>query len=496
MGSYIAVFDVGKTNKKVLIFDENLVLVDMITGSIPEYSEKGINFEQVDEIREWFLAALTDFAKKYQIRVVSITTHGATCVCLGKNGELAVPPIAYTTEPGVDFDREFFDNFGGVEKLQRTTATPPMGSLVSLAKIIYFVQRKYPKEFEKVDKILGFPQYFGFVLTGNMGAEPTYIGCHTFLWDHGKQNWSYVAEELGIVDKLPKGLSKSWEILGTVTPDVAEKTGLAADTIVTMGVHDSNASLLPHIVKTREQFVLNSTGTWCAVMRPAEEVEFKDDEIGKLVFFNLDVFFNPVKTSLLMGGLEFEKWSELLKQLNDEKGYPPFVPGIYRKVIWEKNRFILPGIQRGTGQFPDSEPRAVEEGREYHLQEIEAGKAPRFFADYASAFATLNLSLAIQSKTALERAGTKDGMSIFIEGGFRKNLDYNTLLTGMFPKSRVYLTNLDEATAFGAAMLGKAALDGTDPYAMADLYEIEKTEVKPEAFDGLDAYTAAFHRHL
>ena len=87
-------------------------------------------------------------------------------------------------------------------------------------------------------------------------------------------------------------------------------------------------------------------------------------------------------------------------------------------------------------------------------------------------------------------------MSIFIEGGFRKNLDYNTLLTAMFPKSRVYLTNLDEATAFGAAMLGKAALDGTDPYAMADLYEIEKSEVKPETFDGLDVYMQAFHRLL
>ena len=496
MGSHIAVFDVGKTNKKVIIFDEKLVLVDMVTESFPEYTEKSTNFERVDEMREWFLTSLAGFARKYPIRAVSITTHGATCVCLGKDGELAVPPVAYTTEPGIEFDHEFFEHFGGVEKLQRTTATPPMGSLVSLAKIIYFVQKEYPDEFKNVDKILGFPQYFGFVLTGQVGAEPTYMGCHTFFWDHGKKQWSYVAEKLGIVDKLPRGLSKSWEILGTITPDIAKKTGLPGDTIVTMGVHDSNASLLPHIVKTKEKFVLNSTGTWCAIMRPAEEVEFKDDEIGKLVFFNLDVFSNPVKTSLLMGGLEFEKWSELLKQINDEKGYPPFVPGIYRKVIWKKKDFILPGIQRGTGQFPDSEPRAFDGKKEYHLKEIEAGKIPDFFNDYPAAFATLNLSIALQSKVALERAGTKDGMSIFIEGGFRKNLDYNTLLTAMFPKSRVYLTNLDEATAFGAAMLGKAALDGTDPYAMADLYEIEKSEVKPETFDGLDVYMQAFHRLL
>ena len=83
-------------------------------------------------------------------------------------------------------------------------------------------------------------------------------------------------------------------------------------------------------------------------------------------------------------------------------------------------------------------------------------------------------------------------MPIFVEGGFHKNPDYSALLTGIYAGSKVYLSNLEEATAFGAALLGKAALDGRDPLEYGDFFEIDKHEVEKISFPGFPAYIRAF----
>jgi len=62
------------------------------------------------------------------------------------------------------------------------------------------------------------------------------------------------------------------------------------------------------------------------------------------------------------------------------------------------------------------------------------------------------------------------------------------------PKAATATTNLSEATAFGAALLGKAALTGADPRELSDLFEIEARAVAPEQFKGLMEYRDEFLR--
>jgi sugar (pentulose or hexulose) kinase len=150
-----------------------------------------------------------------------------------------------------------------------------VGSLINVGKKLFFAKKHFPQGFARIDSILNYPQYFGYLFTGKKGAEPTYVGCHTYLFDFDKKEYSSVARKLGIVEKLPPVIARSWEVLGTVTPRVAAETGLPPDCVVTMGIHDSNSSLLPYLVKGHGNFVLNSTGTWCVAMHPAAEVPFR-----------------------------------------------------------------------------------------------------------------------------------------------------------------------------------------------------------------------------
>jgi L-fuculokinase len=494
----IAVFDVGKTNKKLFIFDQDLKILALEKISIDESEENGIRHDNLQEIEKWFFSTLRKLTGLFRnIRSVSITTHGATFVCVGNDGKPSVPEISYTTDPGDSFHKEFFNEFGSRLTLQQETCTADFGVLINLAKGIWFVKRHYPAAFSKTKYILNFPQYFGYLLTGNAAAEPTYTGCHTYLWDFEKNDWSSVAERMGILSMLPSRTGNPWDILGSIKPDVARETGLEAGTLVTLGIHDSNASLLPYLITMENDFVLNSSGTWCVIMHQKDKVEFREDELGKVVFYNISAFSKPVKTAIFMGGLEFDHYLGIFRKLNMKEQLPSFNYEMYSEIIRKRELFILPSVTKGTGQFPESEPRIIEKGKIRFITDINAGKTiPEFFRDYETACAVLTLSLVIQTRISLERADMVDGLPLFVEGGFSANESYTSLLTASYPSSDVFITSLLEATAFGAAILGKASIEKVRPAGLRDFINIEKTKVPKVEMKGINEYVADYLKYI
>jgi sugar (pentulose or hexulose) kinase len=518
MKSAFAVFDIGMTNKKVVIYDEALRQADAVYRVFPAIPARGLTEKGELEahdlagIEDWFLGALASFASRYPIRAIAVTTHGATLVCVGEDGLPCAPCVFYTHEPGDDFHERFYRLVGEPKKLQAVTGTPAFKAMINPSKGLMFVREQFPEEFARTRLVLNYPQYWGYRLTGKAGAEATYVGCHTYLWDFTAGRPSEVARRLGVEKMLPAGLHESWDVLGAIKPEVASRTGLGKDVIVTMGIHDSNASLLPYLAKQGgRDFVLDSTGTWCVVMHPQEKYGFSADELGKVVFFNQSALRKPVKTAIFTGGLEFDDWTALIDAASgaaDDTGsvgaigavgagrrIPPFDPAVYRDVIRDRELFILPEIVQGSGQFPESKARAIERGREFTYESMkDGGPRPAFFADRARAYAALNLSLAIQTDVALGRAGLAPGADVFVEGGFRKNEDYVALVQALVPRSRLALTNIAEATSFGAAMTAKAALTGARLHELAGDFEIERSDAPRIGLPGLDEYRIAFLR--
>ena len=221
--NYIAVVDVGKTNKKVLIYDLSLKCVDSVYKNFEEFEEAGIIYEDLENMTLWIKNQLKIFANKYIIKAISVTTHGAFAVGIDVNGNLAVPPVAYTTDAGEDFRQDFYNTFGDPITLKIATGTTEIGSLVNVGKLIYFWQKQWPEQYKNIWKILNMPQYFGHQFTGNIGAEPTYMGCHSYLYNPKEKNYSDVAKRLGVIDLLPKKISKSWEKLGTISPSFRQR---------------------------------------------------------------------------------------------------------------------------------------------------------------------------------------------------------------------------------------------------------------------------------
>ena len=490
MEKALAVIDIGMTNKKVVIYSHRLKLLAMEKKCFEPLIAGGIESHDLEGMESWFFSVLKAFSRRFDIAAIAVCTHGATFVCTDARGEPVLPCLFYTHEPGEAFQRRFYAMAGDPEALQAATGTPNLSALINPAKGLFLARELYPRAYDKTELALPYPQYWGMRLTGKAGVEGTYIGCHTYLYDWNKGGYSSVAEKLGLEGKLPSPLRNSWEVLGTVLPEIARKTGLSESTIVTMGIHDSNASLLPYLVKAfGTEFIVNSTGTWCVLMHPQEHYGFVPEEIGKVVFFNRSAYNKPVKTAIFLGGKEYEVWTGVFR-VQEKRVQEKRAASVYAGIVDECSSFILPEIVPGSGQFPGSIPQAVEGGIRYRLPDIEAGRAkPAFLADPVKAEAVLNLSLALQTIVALERAGLAPGQKIFTEGGFRNNAEYNAILAAALPENPLFLTDMSEATSFGTALTGLAAIEGKSPSDLAGLFSIAQIPAPPmRGLRGFEAY--------
>ena len=492
MNYAIAVFDIGMTNKKIAVYDDSL---RQLVVRYKNFASKVVNgtmeVHDLEAMEGWFIAETKALAEKYPVKALAVSAHGATFVCMGKDGKNALPCVYYTHEPGDDFHRRFYECFGKAEELQARTGTPAFKAMINPAKGIFFAKEQFSEDFKNVTAVVPYPQYWGFRFTGKMGTETTYMGNHTYLWDQFDSTLSTVAQGLEIAPLIPAEMHKPWDTLGTISADFAAKTGLSPKTIVTLGIHDSNAAMLPHFAKKGERgFILNSTGTWCVIMNPVEHYGFAEDELGKVVFFNISAFGNPIKTAIFLGGLEFEAWSNLFLKLHGRQTLPAWNEELYRSVLAEKRLFLLPELTPGSGQFPSSRARIVEDGKDYYFDAKDT--TPPCFSDFEKCIAVLRISLVMQTLTALERAGIEKGHEVYTEGGFRKDESYGRLLASALPDNKFFLTDISEASALGAAMTAKMALTGKPLEALAGDVDIGYQEQEKGHFPELEAYRAAW----
>lgn len=484
----VAVLDIGKTNKKVSLYDGTFQTLASERKPFGVTMRDGLEVEQTDEMLAWFRGVLAQFSREYEIRAISISSQGATCALLDEKGDLAYPVISYTSEKGAEIADAFYAQYGDRASLHQMTGTPDLG-FANAAKMLFYVRTRMPEVWARTKRALFLPQYLGYLLTGQHGMEPTYLGNHNYLWNIKARSWSTVGQDLN-ADRLFPPMSAPWDCLGTVTPAIAQECGLPTDCKVTLGIHDSNANFLPYLAQGYPNCILNSTGTWCVAMQLAASPDLTDDEIAHKIFFNVDVLNRPVKTSVFPGGLEYETFTGFtsLQDTNDE--------ATLSQVVRDRDLFIITGVLPDATIFAGSVARVVHQDKTYLLKDLRNASDKPMTALGASYLAALNLSLAIQSAEVFKRFGASAGTTVFIEGGFARNPQYCELLAALCPDLSIVLTSLPEGTSMGAALLGWMLLSGKDMAEIGKEFTIETRTVTAKSHEGLDEYVAAFHKQV
>lgn len=439
---HIGVVDIGKTNAKFAVVDAG-TMAELAVRTRPNRVAAGPPYPHFDIAGIWdfLLGAIAELNAAHPIDALSITTHGATAALVGVDGGLVLPVLDYEFD-GPDRVRAEYD---ALCPPFAATLTPKLPLGLNLGAQLYWLKREWPEDFERARYVLTYPQYWAYRLTGVATAELTSLGCHTGLWDFQRGGFSALVGAMGIEGKLP-AVRSAFDRLGAVLPEVAERTGLAAGVPVYCGIHDSNASLLPHVLGRTPPFSVVSTGTWVIVCSPGGRIETLDERRDCLG--NIDALGRTVPSARFMGGREYS----LLTGDRTEASAPETVARVL-----EEGLMLLPAIQQGSGPFPDEQARWT-------------GGAEN--ADAGTRHTVISFYLALMTAECLALTGA--GGEVIVEGPFARNPDYLKMLAAA--TGRKVLANARSATgtSTGAALLalGKDARPGQDYEAVA----VDQTE--------------------
>lgn len=460
MTPVIAIFDVGKTNKKLLLFDaEYRVVFEEQTQWEEILDDDGFHGDDLDRLTTWLRTSLDAVLadSRFLVKAVNFAAYGASLVHLNDEGQPLTPLYNYLKPFPEDLHREFYGQFGSPEFFCAETASPDLGMLNSGLQL-YWLKHVKPWIFRQIEHSLHLPQYASFALTGRPVAEITSIGCHTALWNFGLEKYhrwvfdeglhslgqmvlpSFVTVKRNLTPRSPL-LLRGGESFLRDTPSQQERGPGGEVLEIGVGMHDSSAALVPYLMAFDEPFLLLSTGTWCIAMNPFSQEPLTVDELRRDCLSYLNFRGEPVKASRLFAGNEHER---RVKWLSEYFGLPT---DFYKHI-----GFDAALVASLRGRFVQARPEDADLGS---LRDSAfADRNLNEFADATEAYHQLLLDLMAQqiASIRLARGGTAV-TKLFVDGGFSRSPIYMHLLAEAFPDLDVYASELAQATALGAALV-------------------------------------------
>lgn len=442
MKKVIVTFDIGKTNKKILLFDEGLNVVYQKEEKFKTtVDEDGDECDDIDLIEHWMKSSLVDLiaGDDYEVKAVNFSTYGASLAFLDAHGKRLTPIYNYLKEIPLDVQENLFKAYGGEAGFCRKTASPALGLMLNSGIQILWLKKYKTEVFKKVKSILHFPQYLSYVLTKKVVSESTSIGCHTFLWDYDTMNYHQWLEDSGI--ELPAPLANS-----TCYPVKIGKSVLK----VGLGIHDSSSSLAPYIKGSKEKFLLVSTGTWCINMNPFNHSPLTADQLKKDCLSFLSIDQQAVKSSrLFMGHIHDVN----VKQLTDHFK----VPGDQYKKVKTNDLLVKKHLMsKDRVYFKGGVPA------NYIDETVDLTQ----FVDFDEAYHRFMYDLTLVNASSIDLVSTpEDGVKqIYVSGGFARNEIFVRLLASFYPDKKVFTSEVDNSSALGAALVvWDAMMDGDVP---------------------------------
>uniref|UniRef100_UPI0038674027 FGGY family carbohydrate kinase n=1 Tax=Polaribacter sp. Asnod1-A03 TaxID=3160581 RepID=UPI0038674027 len=260
MKNVIAVIDIGKTNKKIFLFDENFEVCFRNSTKFKEVlDEDGFPCDDLDTITKWIFEEIKKVQNNssYNLKAINFSTHGASLIYLDKEGNRIAPLYNYLKPLDIDDFKDFYQLNGGVEEFSRATASPAYGMLNTGLQMLW-MQKDKPETWARVHSILHYPQYLSYLFTQKVTADFTSIGAHTATWNFDTMDYHPWLKNTGI--NLPEPVNGEKAILTDVN---------GQQVAVGSGLHDSSSSIIPILEKEKDnKFILLSTGTWIITMNP------------------------------------------------------------------------------------------------------------------------------------------------------------------------------------------------------------------------------------
>ena len=278
--NYFFAVDLGATSGRTIVatienekiqleeltrFDNNLIQ----TGGHFYWDIYALYFEIIKGLK---LAA----QRQLNICSIGIDTWGVDFVCVGKDGALLRNPLAYRDPHTFGMMEDYFEHVIDKKKVYDITGIQFM-NFNSLFQL-YAMRKNNDSALANAEKILFVPDALGYMLTGKMVCEYTIASTSQILDPKTKELSPELLESVGLTPAHFGEMTNPATVIGQLTEEVQQMTGLGALPVVAVAGHDTGSAVAAVPAKN-EQFAYLSSGTWSLM-----GIETKDAIINEVSY--------------------------------------------------------------------------------------------------------------------------------------------------------------------------------------------------------------------
>ncbi|MCM3161440.1 xylulokinase [Metabacillus litoralis] len=467
MRKLIVAHDVGTTGNKATLYSSNGELIhSAFYGYETNYPES--NWAEQNPADWWEAVCVTtnellqhQDVKREEIAVVSFSGQMLGCLPVDRNGNPLQDAIIWAdmraSNQAIELEKKL-----GMEFVYKTTGHR-ISSSYSGAKIKWLKDNK-PDIFNKTYKFLQAKDYLAYKLTGVYATDYS-DACGTNCLDILKKTWSkeiLYAWELS-EDLFPK-LHASTDIIGYVTKEAAEKTGLLEGTPVVIGAGDGVcAAAGVGVIDEGEAFNYIGSSSWIAL---ASNHPVFDPEMKTYTWIHVDENKYSPNGTMQCGGGSVQWITNLLYQNKCDK---------YDLMNQEANQSPV-----GANQL-------------IYLPYLMGERSPRWNPDARGTFVGLSITHSRGDMARSVMEGVAFNLRIVLDtfrdagvhvenmwvlGGGAKSELWRQILSDIYDVRIDVPSYLEEATSMGAAMAGAVGCG-----AIKDFQEAKKWIKKVETYD-------------
>lgn len=272
MKDKIIALDLGSTGIKVVLFNSKAEILGLVYDEYKTYyPAPNMTLQSPSDWWKYFCRNSKKLLKETgttpeEIACVAPSGQMSALIPLDAEGKLLMDPCHIWADMRTSAQvEEVAQRYGGQEKVYNMTGIGLTPETFTGYKIMWLRQNE-PEIFAKTTCYLQPKEYIGFKLTGNKATDYS-DASETAMMDVRNRKWCKdILDIIGIDEtKLPP-IKMAYDLLGYVTREAAEESGLAEGTPVCVGGGDvAIAASGAGISKDGECYLYIGSGTWTGI---------------------------------------------------------------------------------------------------------------------------------------------------------------------------------------------------------------------------------------
>ncbi len=290
MGRLILGIDIGTTSLKTAVYDQTGTLQ---ASAVTEYSllTPAPNIVEVpcETYMDSIEAGLREIERKGKVRrkeigIVGFSVQGETLCLLDREGRALGNAIVWMDNRAGKQAAEMREKFGD-ELCYRITGQVSFEANWPAEKILW-IRENEPERFARTAHFVLLEDYVIYLLTGKLVSEGSLL-TSTEYWDiTTKRYWPEMLEFLGITEQQLPEIRESGEVVGTILPEMAERLGIAEDTVITTGCLDQAAGAIG-VGNIRPGIFSENIGAALAICVPTRKLTYDPNRQMPVHYFAL-----------------------------------------------------------------------------------------------------------------------------------------------------------------------------------------------------------------